>query len=225
MLTDDDIFLRLENTEDNTVERKTKSDLRDCVKAAVAFSNSLAVGSPGIVYLGVYNDGRIEETPKEAFESLQKKLSGEISNIYPPIYPEMLVRSKGGKHFLAMVVYGSTEKPHFAGKSYIRDGTRTVATSENQFADLIARRNSKAAQILEWKNKAVTLDLLNTEETVRRMGRVASSIQKTVRDCNQFYLTVEDLNNVPKMESIPLRRIELSYDHAASRLKLEVYPL
>ncbi len=43
-LTDADILSRLTNIEEATVERKTMSDLRDAVKSAVAFSNSLPIG-------------------------------------------------------------------------------------------------------------------------------------------------------------------------------------
>jgi predicted HTH transcriptional regulator len=56
-LTDRDILLRLANTEDGTVERKTASDYRDCLKTAVAFSNSMPVGDPAIIFVGVGNDG------------------------------------------------------------------------------------------------------------------------------------------------------------------------
>jgi predicted HTH transcriptional regulator len=55
-----DILLRLTNTEDATVERKTASDYRDCLKTAVAFSNSLPVDDPGIIFVGVGKDGTIQ---------------------------------------------------------------------------------------------------------------------------------------------------------------------
>jgi hypothetical protein len=45
-LTDEDILLRLTSREDCTVERKAASDYRDCLKTAVAFSNSLPTGEP-----------------------------------------------------------------------------------------------------------------------------------------------------------------------------------
>ena len=72
-----------------------------------------------------------------------------VNNIYPPIYPQLLVREKGGRHFLAIVVFASENRPHFTGKSYIRKGTETVVASEQQFEELIAKRGSKAAQILK----------------------------------------------------------------------------
>jgi hypothetical protein len=55
-LTDRDILSRLKNTEDSTVERKTVSNYRDCRPAAVAFSNSLPLDDPAIIFVGVKDD-------------------------------------------------------------------------------------------------------------------------------------------------------------------------
>src|SRR5215468_2096964 len=134
-LTDADILARLMAVEDSTVERKTISDKRDWVKAAVAFSNSLEEDQPGVLFIGVYNNGEIQENQTN-FESLQKTVSDELSSIYPPISPTILVREKGGKKFIAVIIYGSLETPHFAGKSYIRKGTETIEASEEQFEEL-----------------------------------------------------------------------------------------
>src|SRR5258707_10556622 len=154
-LTDVDILARLVATEDGTVERKTFSDNRDWIKAAVAFSNSLENDQPGVLFVGVFNDGRIQDQGTKNFEELQKRISGELSNIYPPIYPTILVREKDGKKFIAVIVYGSPERPHFAGKSYVRDGTQTKKASETNIQVFIARRNIKREEILTWINKTV----------------------------------------------------------------------
>ena len=153
-LTGEDILLRLTNTEDSTVERKTASDYRDCLKTAVAFSNSLPVDDPGIIFVGVYNDGRVEDNNN--LDSLQRKVSEEISKVYPPIYPQLKVMTKDGKEFLAVIVRGSENRPHFAGPSYIRDGSQTSSASKEQFERLVAERNSKARKILEWLGKEIT---------------------------------------------------------------------
>jgi predicted HTH transcriptional regulator len=183
-LTDVDILARLVATEDGTAERKTFSDNRDWIKAAVAFSNSLENDQPGVLFVGVFNDGRIQDQGTTNFEELQKRISGELSNIYPPIYPTILVREKEGKRFIAVIVYGSPERPHFAGKSYIRDGTQTKEASETNIQEFIARRNSNVAEILKWRNKAVTLHILHPPEAALRVGRVATVRSLTVHDCN-----------------------------------------
>src|SRR5260370_33171576 len=117
-LTDPEILLRLTNIEDSTVERKTAADYRDCLKTVVAFSNSLPIGDPGIIFVGVYDDGRVEDGTN--LESLQKKVSTEVGRVYPTISPQLKVMKKDGREFLAMIVRGSENRPHFAGQSYIR---------------------------------------------------------------------------------------------------------
>jgi predicted HTH transcriptional regulator len=221
-LTDADILSRLTNIEDATVERKTMSDFRDSVKAAVAFSNSLPVGDPGIIYIGVYNSGRIDD--KGISETTVDKVTGELSNIYPPIFPQILVREKDGKKFIAVIVRGSPNKPHFTGQSYIRQGTMSVPASERQFEELVAMRNSKVAQILKWQGKQVSIELLNFEEEARKYKRRAERTETgTVIACNQFYITFS--NELQNLESAPLRRVELSFDHPNNRLKFEIYPI
>jgi predicted HTH transcriptional regulator len=153
-LTDEDILARLVAVEDGTVERKPYADSR--VKTVVAFSNSLASDQPGVLFVGVNDNGTIQDQQKN-LEELQKIISGELSNIYPPVYPTILVREKGGKKFVAFIVYGSAEQPHFAGKSYIRDGTQTRDASEGNIQEFIAKRSSKVAEIPKWVGKEITV--------------------------------------------------------------------
>jgi predicted HTH transcriptional regulator len=143
--TDEDIFAKLTNTEDATVERKLQNDKRDWVKTVVAFSNSLADGQPGTLLIGVRDDGRIEEgqAQKTNFAEFQKTVSRVIADIYPPVSPTILSRKKDGLEFLVVIVYGSPNRPHFAGKSYRRDGTQSVDASEEHIEEFIARRSSK----------------------------------------------------------------------------------
>lgn len=180
-LTDRNILARLTDTEDSTVERKTAADYRDCLKTAVGFCNSLAVGDPGIIYVGVGNDGTVQD--RLNLESLQKDVSKELSRIYPPIYTQMKVmRNTDGKEFLAVIVRGSENRPHFAGPSYIRDGTQTKEASEAQFSRLIAERNSKAREIYAMIGKYVEWQMFGGQ----RGGAGA-----TVKECNQFFVTLD----------------------------------
>jgi Putative DNA-binding domain len=209
--TDDDILNRLTAVEDSTTERKPIADSRGWVKTAVAFSNSLAVGQPGILFVGVKDNGDIEEKETN-FERLLRHVSGELSNIYPPIYPTTLVKEKDGKQFVAVIVYGSADRPHFAGKSYIRDGTQTIEASEENFRELIARRSSKVDEILKWKGQAVGLD-----------ARGSTVIRKVILiDCNQHWLTVQSTKGPYNHASFPLPSVELSYDHHDRFLLLKV---
>jgi hypothetical protein len=218
-LSDQDILSRLTNTEDSTVERKTASDYRDCRKTAVAFSNSLPVDDPGIIFVGVGNDGTVQDNPN--LDSLQKE---EINKVYPPIYPQIKVMwNTDGKEFLAVIVRGSAQRPHFAGPSYIRDGTQTKEASEQQFERLIAERNSKAREILKWRGKEITLACLiemfrpGSAEVV-----VGRREMRTVIDCNQFYAILEEPSSGRLRESFPLAELEIGFDDKGNRLELRV---
>ncbi len=83
-IRDQDLLLRLRNFEDNFVERKTIGDKTDWLRTTVAFANSLPVGFPGILFIGVRNDGTIEGTAN--LESLQKTVNDILNSAYPPIY-------------------------------------------------------------------------------------------------------------------------------------------
>lgn len=217
-LSDQAILQRLRNTEDSTVERKTANDYRDCLKTAVAFCNSLPADDPGIIFVGVFDDGRVEEDLN--LDSLQKKVSKEISKVYPPIYPQIkAMPDQDGKEFLAVVVRGSDARPHFSGPSYVRDGPETHEASEEQFNKLIAERNSKAREILKWRGKQITLSALMVVNSAGisklEIGRRTSHI---VVDCNQFYVTLENADHL--CESIPLAELEIGFDNGSNRLEL-----
>ncbi len=226
-LTDHDILLRLKSTEDSTVERKTANDYRDCLKTTVAFSNSLPVDDPAIIFVGVRDDGTVEDNNN--LESLQKKVSAEIGKVYPPIYPQMkAMKDGGGKEFLAVIVRGSENRPHFAGPSYIRDGTQTREASEQHFTRLIAERNSKAREILKWKGNQITLLFpsaeFNTTVGLRLKGR-DENLSAHVLDCNQFCVTLQVMRSEKdsRRAAIPLSQVEISFDpRGAGRLSLIV---
>ena len=219
MLSDEDLLSRLGATEDHFVERKSSGDSKDWLKTVVALANSTPVGYPAVLFVGVKNDGTIEEGTN--LDSLQQSFNKKISSVYPPIPVFHKIIRQGDKECLAVIVPGSENRPHFAGPSYIRRGSETRAASEEQFRVLIAERNTKARRILEWKDKTVTVDILNVEK-LQMVGRVATSQPRTVTYCDQFYVTLQYGVNI---ESIPLKRVELSYDNQQDRLKLEVYPL
>jgi hypothetical protein len=221
-LTDPEILLRLANTEDSTVERKTAADYRDCLKTAVAFSNSLPIDDPGIIFVGVFDGGRVE--PNDNLESLQKKVSSEINRIYPAIYPQMKVLEKDSKKFLVVIVKGSANRPHFAGQSYIRDGTKTIAASEKQFEAVIAQRNSKVYAILRWRGQTVSTVIPSRETMYAGTTQVVQEQRtpRTLINCDQFYVTLESVTRSGDLVSYPLRLVEINYDHVDKRLELRL---
>jgi len=227
-LTDEDILARITSIEDATVERKLHNDKKkDWVKSVVAFSNSLANGQPGVLFVGVRDDGRIEDGQfqKTNFADFQKTLSEVFSNIYPPVAPTMLVREKDGPKFLAVIVYGSPNRPHFAGKSYRRDGTQSVDASEEHIKEFVARRSSKFTELLNFKeaNEPVTLSLLLADADRRRgQGTYAVQSESRIIHCNQFYITLTFNHNGPRKRSFPLGSVEIGYDNTKDRPELIV---
>lgn len=221
-LTDADILARLTNSEDSTSERKTANDYRDCLKTAVAFSNSLPIDDPGIIFIGVYDDGRVEDNKN--LDSLQKKVSEEINKIYPPIYPQTKVMMQNGKEFLAVIVRGSENRPHFAGPSYVRQASQTLKASEPQFSNLISQRTRKAYEILKWKDREITLQFPPTEFTLHATSqrRPGERIDAIVEECNQFYLTLQFKRQATDKTkySYPLNFLEISFDDAKAQLEI-----
>lgn len=179
------------------------------------------MGQPGILYVGVNDNGAIQDQPTN-FEDKQKAVTGEIRNIYPPVNPTILVREKDGKKFIAIIVYGSRERPHFAGKSYIRSGTETLDASEENLRQFIAQRSGKVSEILKWKNKDVVVNFLHPEEAHYRVGRIATSQTATVLDCTEHWVSLRPQVVGSTDQSISLKRIDLAFDDRNKRLVLEV---
>ena len=219
-LKDEELLLRLKNFEDNFVERKTSGDSRDWLKTIVAFANSTPVGYPAVLYIGVKNDGTPEEKPVD-LDSLQRSFNEKVKDAYPPIYRLTKILNVSGKQALAVIVPGSEQRPHFAGQAFIRKGSETVEASDEQFANLIAARNSKAYEILKWKGKVISVDYMRTEQ-LHMLGPIARTKAPTVVDCDQFCVTLKD-DQI--LESIPLDRVLVSFDNQRNRLKLEVRPV
>lgn len=217
MLTDQELLLRLRNFEDHFVERKSSGDKKkDWLKTVVAFANSVPVGYPAVLFIGVKNDGTIKGTAN--LDSLQKTFTDEINEAYPPIYYLPRVVESGGKQCLAVIVPGSPNRPHFAGQSYVRKGSKTEKASEKEFDEFIAQRQSKTYEILKWKDKPVTYALLYIG---RARVEPKASGECMIADCNQFYVTIRP-GTAGSADSYPLSRVELSFDHHKSRLKLEI---
>lgn len=214
-LSDDDLLLRLTNTEDNFVERKRFSDDREWLRTVVAFANSCPIGYPGVLFIGAYDNGTVEQPGKPVnLDSLQKTLTERCNEAWPPIYLLPKVLRKDGQQFLAVLLPGSPLRPHFAGHSYVRIGPETKKASESQYEDLLAQRQSKACEILKWKNQDITMERTYTART----GRYPSVAK--VAGCNAFCVTLLQGNDPI---SFALARVEISYDDKERRLKLEVH--
>jgi predicted HTH transcriptional regulator len=214
-LSDDDLLSRLANTEDNFVERKRFSDDREWLRTVVAFANSCPIGYPGVLFIGVYDKGTVEQ-PRSPInlDSLQKTLTERINEAWPPIYFLPKVLLKDAQQFLAVLVPRSPFRPHFAGHSCVRIGSETKKASESQYEELLAQRQSKPFEILKWKDKDITVERTYTGRT----GRYP--VAAKVAGCNAFYVTLLQGSDPV---SYALTKVEISYDDKERRLKLQIH--
>jgi hypothetical protein len=223
-LNESELLARMRNFEDHLVERKTISDQKDWKKTAVAFANSVPVGLPAVLYIGVRDNGEIE-TPQANMDEAQKKFNKFMQDVYPRVAYVPKIISDGGRQALAIIIPGSEFRPHFGGLAYVRTGSESREASEEQFAELIARRNSKAARILEWKGKEITV--VQLAQSRPGFGLVRKGWQPNVKisvaNCDQFCVTLQTGTGVQNM-SFPLSQIEVSFDNGHNRLQLEFQP-
>jgi hypothetical protein len=213
-MSDDVLLSRLRNEEDHFIERKTTSDLNDCVKTVVAFANSAPIGMPCVLYVGAYDDGRPEQKTID-FDSIQKSLNNKLKSVYPRVPYIARVLKDCATQVLAVIVVGSELRPHFAGPSYIRVGSESKEATIEQLNLLIAQRSSKFYRISIHIGKQATIKtkFIFGNNTFTETQDIA-----TIVDCNESWITVQF--DETRIDSYPLTSVELSYDNNAKRLQL-----
>jgi predicted HTH transcriptional regulator len=212
-----DLLRLLHSTEHSFVERKTVSDGRDWAKTVVAFANTLPSGQEGVLFIGATDAGEIESRHSN-LDSIQKTLSDKMLSVYPPIYYTRRVVQESARECLAVIVPGSPLSPHFAGPPYVRVGSQSFVASSQQYESLLAARTGKAYELQRWEGKLITLLTLSRQNGIAYVVN-KNSQQATVVGANQFYLTVSFGN---RTYSYPLSRIEISFDHTAGRLEVQL---
>jgi Putative DNA-binding domain len=214
-----ELLARMRNFEDHVVERKTSNDTKDILKTLVAFANSTPLDQYSVLYIGVRDSGEIE-TPQPNLDRLQRRVSQEVAEVYPPMSYTQMVIAENGKQALAVVVPHSKSRPHFSGPAYIRDGSMTLPASAQQFTELIARHNSVTDRILAYKGKWVTV--LNSPRGNPRMGESQWPGNTTVVDCDQFYVTLMIGNDHSGKQTFPINRLDLGFDFQLNRLVIKI---
>ena len=217
-MSDQDLLARMKDFEDHFVERKTSGDKKDWLKTVVAFANSAPIGLPCVLYIGVRNNGEIED-PQTNLDSLQITLNKIMESAYPRVAYLPKIITEGGKQALAVIVPGSSSRPHFAGPSYVRKGSETVDASEEQLENLISSRSGKVYQISRYTGKEVTIVvcLVDSHQLVSRNPPIGG----IVIDCNEFWVTLQSPQG-SKKDSHPLKDVDLNYDNGRQRLQLEI---
>jgi Schlafen, AlbA_2 len=154
---------RLQQREDTFTERKPNVDSRDVRRTLVGFANTVPEDRTAILFVGVADSG--EPLGLDNIESAQKKISRICGECYPAFDPWPFLTSLevNGKHILAVEVSRSKMRPHFTGKPYVRDGSQTVAASEQIFRDMLTSHCSKAGTILTLKDQMITITHVGVE--------------------------------------------------------------
>lgn len=213
--------------EDNLLERKVESDLKDLLKTLVAFSNSVSPGHTAIILIGEKDDGSVQGVKNP--DNIQKKVRETCDKIYPPILWRSSVYEKNSVSCVRVEIEYDGETPHFGGAAWVRRGSITQHASEEAFQKLIDFRLSKTRELAKWIDKEITVepDLGETIHTHQgRSDRIIprlrhSRYKATLRHANSFWTTFE-YND--QRHSEPLDKILLSWDDKDNVLKIMVKP-
>src|SRR6266566_3360222 len=216
-VSDDEILGYLRQIEDNFVERKLFSDSSDWLDTAVAFANTCPIGSAGLLFIGVRDDGT-PEARNSNLDSIQRSFDEKIRKGYPPVDYRIRVLQNAGVSFLAVMVPGSRQRPHFAGPSYIRVGSKNVKASEQKLAELVAQRSGKPYEILPWVGKRITVERLRSAPN-DLVGRISGYFEPVLEACTSQSVTFSSNGS---RETVPLEDVRVSFDHDRTRLKLQV---
>lgn len=220
--------------EDNLIERKLESDLKDVLKTLVGFANSVNPGRIATLLIGEKNDGSVAGVKNP--DNIQKSIRNECDKIYPPIIWRSKVYEKGGKHCVKVEVEFSGVTPHFGGSAWIRRGSETIKATDQVFQKLIDLRSGKVFELSKWINKEVTVfadqshippperasnpfEMTGKNYVFKHRWTEGDTIAKLI-SINGFWITLQ-LSNSSKY-SEPLEKIMLSFDNANNQLKIIV---
>jgi len=212
--------------EDNLLECKLESDLKDLLKTLVAFSNSVRPGHTAVILIGEANDGTVQGVKNP--DNIQKKVRDTCDSIYPPILWRSLMYQKENKPYIRIEIEYDGETPHFGGKAWVRKGSTTKEATDEVFQRLIDYRSSKVRELANWFGKKVLLepdlsDTIDTRlgESYQAIPRLQSPKEATLGFMNNFWVTF-DING--KKQSEPLDKLILSWDDTRNILKILVKP-
>lgn len=223
-MTPQDLLARLSTKEDSFVERKSQGiKPQDIRKAVTAFANSLPKGQHGVIFIGIGDKGAVEGCDNP--DSVQKRVREAADECYPPLTPQCVVLKVWDKDVVAAVVSASTDRPHFAGPAYVRQGSESVKASKRLFDEMVDTRHSKVAAILAMRNvPVVTVIGLG-----HRLGENRRDVERSYREggefkviaCDAHEVTLQQLNN-GRTFSEAVERVEVGTNHEKYRPRLTV---
>lgn len=215
--------------EDNLLERKTESDLKDLLKTLVAFANSVMPGHTARLLIGEKDDGSVQGVTNP--DNIQKRIREECDKIYPPILWRSSVYVKEGKHCVQVNIEYDGETPHFGGQAWVRKGSESIIASDDIFQRLIDLRTGKVRELSKWLDKLITVN--GDPATIPAKQNAHPffpsfvhrwNIEETARITfvNNFWVTLESIESGEKRLSEPISKLTLSFDDKKGRLKVIV---
>ena len=141
--------------EDNLLENKLESDLKDLLKTMVAFSNSVVPGHKAVINIGIDDQGEIKGVTNP--DQIQKNIRKEADKIYPSIVWRSQVIENQKTAFVRVEIEYSGNAPHFGGPAWVRKGSETVKASDEVFQKLIDLRTDIIFELNKWLGKRVTI--------------------------------------------------------------------
>lgn len=219
--------------EDNILEKKLESDLKDLLKTLVAFANSVKPGHKAILLIGEKDDGSVQGVTNP--DDIQKRIRKECDKIFPPILWRSTVYEKEGKYCIRVEVEYIEETPHFGGPAWIRRGSESIIATDEIFQRLIDLRSGIVRELATWLNKEITIhgDLSTVPPAHSDSGssytQFLTAFHHRWKDeefarivfVNSFWVTFEKLETGEKV-SEPLRKLTLSYDDKNERLMVVI---
>ncbi len=211
--------------EDNLLERKLESDLRDLPKTLVAFANSVKPEHKATILIGERDDGTVQGVSNP--DNIQKKIRKDCDKIYPPILWKSIVYEKDEKHCVRVEIEYDGETPHFGDAAWVRRGSETIKATDEVFQKLIELRLGKVRELAKWVGKEITIEFDSGTIIESHYGASSKQLKPllykletaTLLEVNNFWATLYIKEG---KDSEPLRNITLSWDNKEDRLMLVV---
>ena len=211
----DELKARMRDHEVGWVERKSKNIKSDEIcEALVSFANSLPVGQVGVLFIGVADDGKPIGVDNP--DSMQKKVELRSKWCYPPVPYTARVFEEAGLPIVAIIIEGSSDRPHFAGPAFIRVGSQSQKASAKRLNELIDRRTNIVSWILRERDSDHDVYIED-----KRYPGAPRSICKVV-DCNSQFATFRVLPASDDFRSAPVSKILMSQNQGLAMFT--IYP-
>jgi predicted HTH transcriptional regulator len=210
--------------EDALLERKPGSvNSQELRQTLVAFANSVPDGREAVLLIGLSDDGKVQGVEKpDGMQKLVRLICERVC--YPPIKHQIEVLTEQDKAIVAVVIPPSTQRPHFSGPAYMRQGSESVAANEKAYEELIASRHDKCRVLLGWRNNVVSVleDGYRLDQQ-RAVPNWRSLRECWVRTCDAHMVRLQDIGTGNNL-TVSLTQVVLGYDEERYRNQLTVRP-